>query len=38
MLTMPTLDLTDDERAAVTAAVRRSIAEDRFPLSPVSIR
>ena len=28
---MPTIDLTDDELAAVTAAIRRLIDEDRFP-------
>jgi hypothetical protein len=31
---MPTIDFTDDEFAAVTAAVRRTIDEDRFPHSP----
>jgi hypothetical protein len=31
---MPTLDFSDDEHAAVTAAVRRSIAEDKYPMSP----
>jgi hypothetical protein len=31
---MPTVDLTDEEYAAVTAAVRRTIDEDRYPLSP----
>jgi hypothetical protein len=31
---MPTVDLTDDEHAAVTAAVRRTIADDKFPLAP----
>lgn len=31
---MPTTDLTDEEHAAVTAAVRRSIADDRYPMSP----
>jgi hypothetical protein len=31
---MPTIDLTDDERAAVTAAVRRTLEADRFPLAP----
>jgi hypothetical protein len=31
---MPTIDLTDDEHAAVTAAVRRAIEEDRFPRAP----
>jgi hypothetical protein len=28
---MPTIDLTDEEHAAVTAAVRRSIADDKVP-------
>ena len=28
---MPTIDLTDDEFAALTAAVRRMIDEDKFP-------
>jgi hypothetical protein len=27
---MPTIDLTDDEFAAVTAVIRRLIDEDRF--------
>ena len=31
---MPTIDLTDDELAAVTAAVRRAIETDRFPRAP----
>jgi hypothetical protein len=31
---MPSLDLTDEEHAAVTAAVRRVIAGDRYQLSP----
>jgi hypothetical protein len=31
---MPTVDLTDNELAAVTAAVRRAIEEDRFPRAP----
>jgi hypothetical protein len=31
---MPTLDLTDEEHAVVTALVRQTIAEDKFPLSP----
>jgi hypothetical protein len=31
---MPTIDLTHDEYAAVTAAVRRAIEEDRFPRAP----
>ena len=28
---MPTINLTDDELAAVTATVRRAIETDRFP-------
>jgi hypothetical protein len=31
---MPTIDLTDDEYAAVTAAIRRAIETDRFPHAP----
>lgn len=31
---MPTIDLTDDEHAAVTAAVRRTLNEDKFPHAP----
>jgi hypothetical protein len=31
---MSTVDFSDDEHAAVTDAVRRTIAEDRYPLSP----
>jgi hypothetical protein len=31
---MPTINLTDDEHAAVTAAIRRAIEEDRFPRAP----
>jgi hypothetical protein len=31
---VPTIDLTDDELAAVTAAVRRAIETDRFPRAP----
>jgi hypothetical protein len=31
---MPTIDLTDDELAAVTTAIRRAIDEDRFPRAP----
>jgi predicted DNA-binding transcriptional regulator YafY len=31
---MPTIDLTDDELAAVAAAVRRAVEEDRFPRAP----
>ena len=29
-----TLDLTDDEKAALTALLRETIATDRYPLSP----
>jgi hypothetical protein len=32
---MPTIDLTDEEHAAVTAAVRRSIADDKYPMAPL---
>ena len=31
---MPTIDLTDAEHAALTAAIRRAIEEDRFPRAP----
>ena len=31
---MPTIDLPDDELAAVTAAIRRLVDEDRFPHAP----
>ena len=31
---MPTINLADDELAAVTAAIRRTIAVDRFPHAP----
>ena len=31
---MPTIDLTDAELAAVTAAIRRAIEQDRFPRAP----
>ena len=31
---MPTISLTADELAAVTAAIRRTIAVDRFPHAP----
>ena len=31
---MPKPDLTDDELAAVVAALRKLIDEDKFPLSP----
>ena len=30
----PTIDLTDDELAAVAAAVRRTIEDDKFPHAP----
>jgi hypothetical protein len=30
---MPTIDLTDDELAAVTAAIKHAIEEDHFPLA-----
>jgi hypothetical protein len=31
---VPTIDFTDDELAAVTAAIRRAIEDDRFPRAP----
>jgi hypothetical protein len=31
---MPTIYLSDDEYAAVTAAIRRAIEDDRFPRAP----
>jgi hypothetical protein len=31
---MPTINLTDDEYAAVTAVIRRAIEDDRFPRAP----
>ena len=31
---MPTIDLTNNKLAAVTAAVRRAIKDDRFPRAP----
>jgi hypothetical protein len=31
---MPTIDLTDDEYAAVTATIRCLIEEDKFPHAP----
>ena len=31
---MPTIDLTDDEYAALTAAIRRLIEQDKFPHAP----
>jgi hypothetical protein len=33
-LAVPTIDLTDDEHAAVTAAIRRAIETDGFPRAP----
>jgi hypothetical protein len=31
---MPTIDLSDDELAAVSAAIRRAIEDDKFPHAP----
>jgi hypothetical protein len=31
---MPTIDLADDELAALRAAIRRLVDEDRFPHAP----
>jgi hypothetical protein len=31
---VPTIDLPDDELAAVTAAIRRAIERDKFPHAP----
>jgi hypothetical protein len=31
---VPTISLTNDELAAVTAAVRRAIEDDKFPHAP----
>ena len=31
---MPKLDLTDEEQPAIAAALRKLIAEDKFPFSP----
>jgi hypothetical protein len=31
---VPTIDLTDDEHAAVTAAIRRAIEDDRISPRP----
>ena len=31
---MPTINLTDDELAAVTAEIRRAIETDKFPRAP----
>jgi hypothetical protein len=32
--TVPTINLTDEELAAVAAAIRRTIETDRFPRAP----
>jgi hypothetical protein len=32
--TVPTIDLPDDELAAVIAAIRRAIEDDKFPHAP----
>ena len=34
ILAVPAINLTDDELAAVTAALRRVIEDDRFPHAP----
>ena len=31
---MPTINLTGDDYAAVTAAIRRAVEDDRFPRAP----
>ena len=31
---VPTINLTDDELAAVTAVIRRAVEDDRFPRAP----
>jgi hypothetical protein len=31
---MPTIDFTDAENAAITALIKRTIEEDRFPRAP----
>jgi hypothetical protein len=31
---VPKIDLTDEELAAVTAAIRRAVNDDKFPLAP----
>jgi hypothetical protein len=31
---MPSIDLTDEELAGVTAAIKRAVENDRFPLAP----
>jgi hypothetical protein len=33
---VPTINFTDDELAAVTAAIRRAIEDDRFPHVPAA--
>jgi hypothetical protein len=33
---VPTIDLTDDELAAVTAEIRRAIETDKIPSRPAS--
>jgi hypothetical protein len=35
---MPTINLTDDEYEAVTAAIRRAIEDNRFPRAPRLVR
>jgi hypothetical protein len=35
---VPTIELTADELAAVTAAIRRAIEDDRFPMPRASTR
>jgi hypothetical protein len=35
---MPTIDLPDDELAAITAAIRRAIEDDEYPHAPGSFR
>ena len=34
LVSVPTINLTADELAAVTAAIRRAIEDDRFPHAP----
>ncbi|HEU0218811.1 MAG TPA: hypothetical protein VFQ90_19290 [Stellaceae bacterium] len=34
MKIMPTIELTDEELAAIAAALRRVIMEDRYPRAP----
>jgi hypothetical protein len=34
ILAVPTIDLPDDELAAVAAALRRAIVDDKFPHAP----